>query len=812
MSLRFRMIAFCLCIGLIPLCLMGVFSVHQASSGLTQSAFSQMEATRDTRQKALEAASTRWLNEVRLFATVKEVYNSLVMLRDYAMDNAVPGKPMPVDTPAYLDNHQYLSPAFRPFVEILGYEDALIVDDYGRVLYSYRKGRELGQDVKLGPLKDSPLAKAWKRAMAGESLMEDIAPYQALDNAPVAFAAAPLRNDAGEIKGTVLLRLPLGEMRSLMDLQGGLGQGADAYLVGPDRLMRSDSRSDPARHSLAASLANPGQGAVHTPAVQAALNQETGTGILAGLTGTQVLTAYAPVRLGALTYGLITELPVDQALAPVLRLRLTAFILGGGTALLVALVCFLFLKSQLLSPLSRILDFVRRISEADFSARLQGTFKSEINELAQGVQGMVAELKIRLGFAQGMLQDLTVPCLVSDQHLKVSFVNEPLMRLLNCQGACQDYVGQSVHDFFATHAGADEESLITQSLKRKESVLGVERAWPMPDGRAIRVRLDVAPLCDLDGTLIGAFVLVLDLTEIRGKEARIEEQNRTMADTAVKARDISGHVSEQAGKLSHQVEHVSLGAKRQTERIWESSTAIDQMNMTLLEAAKNAETAVQGAEDTKHKADQGLKTLERSSQTIGRVRTISEDLRGSMHLLGEQAEAIGGIIEVIDDIADQTNLLALNAAIEAARAGDAGRGFAVVADEVRKLAEKTQNATRQVVLSVEAIQQASRLSVENTDRVAQAVTEAGETMNDSLRALQEIEALSTRSAQDVRRIAQVAEEQSQAHHEITQGVEDIRSIAEETSRDMETSALSVSRLAEVSKELTSLIERLGGNH
>ena len=128
--------------------------------------------------------------------------------------------------------------------------------------------------------------------------------------------------------------------------------------------------------------------------------------------------------------------------------------------------------------------------------------------------------------------------------------------------------------------------------------------------------------------------------------------------------------------------------------------------------------------------------------------------------LGKQAQGIGQIITVIEDIADQTNLLALNAAIEAARAGEAGRGFAVVADEVRKLAEKTMSATREVVDFVGAIQDCAQKNVVATDSAVKLVEESTGLAGQSGEALHAIVGMVQRTADQVRAIATASEEQS----------------------------------------------------
>jgi len=267
-------------------------------------------------------------------------------------------------------------------------------------------------------------------------------------------------------------------------------------------------------------------------------------------------------------------------------------------------------------------------------------------------------------------------------------------------------------------------------------------------------------------------------------------------------------ISSASEELSAQVEQSSRGTEVQSQRVAETATAMEEMNATVLEVAKNASQAADSSANARAKALDGAKVVSQVVDGINTMQTVSLTMKEDMGVLGKQAEGIGQVMNVISDIADQTNLLALNAAIEAARAGDAGRGFAVVADEVRKLAEKTMVATREVGEAISGIQAGTKKNLENVERAVSTVEQATGLAHQSGDALQEIVHLVEVATDQVRSIATASEEQSAASEEINRSIDEINRISSETATAMNQSAQAVGELANQAGNLRGLIDKM----
>ena len=287
-----------------------------------------------------------------------------------------------------------------------------------------------------------------------------------------------------------------------------------------------------------------------------------------------------------------------------------------------------------------------------------------------------------------------------------------------------------------------------------------------------------------------------------------EEGRQRLLQTAEKVDELVGHLSLSTEELSDQVSQSSASADRQRELVANAAAAMEEMNSTVLEVARNASDASTGSEKAKSAADEGALIVKNSIQAIESVQKDISSLHTEMEALGTQAQAIGNVMTVISDIADQTNLLALNAAIEAARAGEAGRGFAVVADEVRKLAEKTMQATQEVGNAIRGVQQGTERSIGAVTKTVANLGNATGLVNQSGGSLQNIVNESMAVADQVRGIATAAEEQSATSAEISNSLSNISNSADTTATAMEHSARAVSELVRQAAELKKIVQGL----
>ena len=111
----------------------------------------------------------------------------------------------------------------------------------------------------------------------------------------------------------------------------------------------------------------------------------------------------------------------------------------------------------------------------------------------------------------------------------------------------------------------------------------------------------------------------------------------------------------------------------------------------------------------------------KTREAVGTIRRQVDAIVTHMLDLGKKSQQIGGILEIINELAEQTNILAINATIEAAGAGEMGKRFSVVADEIRKLADRVGGSTKEIRGLVDDIRAAVNTTVMATEGGSKAV-------------------------------------------------------------------------------------------
>lgn len=316
-------------------------------------------------------------------------------------------------------NERY-QPFFSDFANRFPFDDAMLLDTDGNVVYSTLKQTDLGANVNSGPFKTTKLAEGFRKAMQASSVdeviltdFEDYAPAYGL---PTPWVLTPI-GDGGGMYGVLALQLSVGNINKVMTgNQGwekdGQGQTGETFLAGPDRLMRSVSREllvNPDRF-VKEVVANGTPEAVaerqveisdsvllqpvNTPAVNMALSGQSGVATNTSYLGSEALAAYTPLQLPGLNWVLVAKVDKSEAFAPVNAFARTIALSTGAIVLGVCLLALLFARI-LTQPVKKLVAAVQRVSAGELGITVPVTSRDEFGELASSFNDMSTSLNTK---------------------------------------------------------------------------------------------------------------------------------------------------------------------------------------------------------------------------------------------------------------------------------------------------------------------------------------------------------------------------------------------------------------------------------
>ncbi len=310
----------------------------------------------------------------------------------------------------------------RGIVTRFDYQDALLLDMRGNVVYSVMKGPDLGTNVLTGPYRETKLREAYQKALASNDVdfvwITDFQPYQPLLDVPTAWVVSPVGMN-GKIDGVMALPVPIAMIEKIMTADGhwkaaGMGTATETYLAGADNLMRSDSREfiqDPKAYRREAIDAGTppdvvdraiGLGTtvlvqpVATAGLRAAQRGETGVMTATDYMGNRELEAYAPLNIpnSDLHWSILATRDNSEAFARLGRFSKGLVIAVTAMVFAICIVSMLIAQAAV-RPVRRLEEGTREISSGNYEVNIPVRSRDEIGDLTAAFNEMSRNLAIK---------------------------------------------------------------------------------------------------------------------------------------------------------------------------------------------------------------------------------------------------------------------------------------------------------------------------------------------------------------------------------------------------------------------------------
>jgi methyl-accepting chemotaxis protein len=657
--------------------------------------------------------------------------NAIALQTVFAVDNPNPvGLKEQLDTPpidfGYGRIHGQFHPGFEKAQKLSGYYDIFLIDtESDTVIYSVFKELDFATKLAGNSISaKSKLAEAYlkvKQSKAGEAYLSDFAPYLASYDDQAAFVAVPIYDGVKQI-GVLAMQYPIEKLTELMAPDKswksiGLGDSGDVFLVGNDKLMRTNARylqEDKAafvtqlgdrldaksKSLMEKKNTTIGLIKVDSEASRLALEGKDGAIEFIDYRGIASIGAFAPIKLLGLNWAIVAKINADEANEPIDELDRSSLLRAIIIALVVAVVAGLavtFFLRRFLAPIAKLSDTVKLVADGQIEARAKLIEKDEIGDLGRAFDNLLDERIAALN--------------------KATEENERMNN--SAIGLLQGVFQLSNKD-------------LTARAPVTEDIIGT-------------VAASVNQLADEIGTT---------LTDVK----TVAQQVRTTSNSLQQQSDFVESAAKQ--------ERVSLDSMSET-----LSRATQQLNDVALLSNTSSVTALKTA-----KATQAAQTaVDGTVRGMDALRESISETEKRFKRLGERSQEISSAVALVNTISERTHVLSLNASMQAATAGEAGRGFAVVAQEVQRLSDSSRQATAQISQLVSNIQAETNETLLTMNRLISDVVVQTELARLAGREMTQTQLATTELVNLVQQIAAFSEQQEAIASALQQNVLDINS-------------------------------------
>ncbi len=243
-TIKTKLLAAFFLVGILPFSILGLIAVQNASNALTSQTFEKLSLMQEIQKAQLEKEFDRFMTDIKVLSANMDVVNAFEKFSMLFLSDSDE-----INKNGYALYEKYHGKSMKAFVEKYGYNDLLLINKKGRIIFAAKKGSELGRKVTHGDLAGSALAKHFQAGLR-QTLITDYMPYGPANHQQIAFLLAPVITEnmaSGELEtlGEVALKIDSKILTNIMGQHSGMGETGDSFILGKTSQgmqFRSDSR------------------------------------------------------------------------------------------------------------------------------------------------------------------------------------------------------------------------------------------------------------------------------------------------------------------------------------------------------------------------------------------------------------------------------------------------------------------------------------------------------------------------------------------------------------------------------------------